>query len=128
MSMTPDEIRSLVRSLVAAEVRAAKSEGKYFEGVSDLPATHTLVELADALEKLRGLRPDPEEAIHRRSLERVLLVLTGISVGSLLAVSSWIAIDPSSQYDKDQRQSGLQAIGAITAALVGAVAGYSARK
>ena len=96
--------------------------------MSDLPATHTLVELADASEKLSGLRPDPEEAIHRRSLERVLLVLTGISVGSLLAVSSWIAIDPSSQYDKDQRQSGLQAIGAITAALVGAVAGYSARK
>ncbi len=96
--------------------------------MSDLPDTHTLVELADAFEKLRGLRPDPEEAIHRRSLERVLLVLTGISVGALLAVSSWIAIDPSGQYDKDQRQSGLQAIGAITAALVGAVAGYSARK
>jgi hypothetical protein len=58
--------------------------------VTELPDTHRLVELADAFEKLRGPRPDPQEA--------------------------------------DHRQQGLQALGGIAAALVGAVAGYSARR
>ena len=45
----------------------------------------------------------------------------------LVGVSSWIAIDPLSRYRGDQRQQGMQALGGLAAALVGAVAGYSAR-
>ena len=95
--------------------------------MSQLPDPQSLVALADAFEQLRGSRPDPEEAPHRRSLERMVLQLAGVSVLGLLTVSSWIAVDPTGRYQAEQRQQGLQALGAITASLVGAVAGYAAR-
>lgn len=96
--------------------------------MTELPDTHRLVELADAFEKLRGPRPDPQEADHRRALERIVLRFSGASLAFLLLVSSWIAVDPLGRYERDHRQQGLQALGGIAAALVGAVAGYSARR
>jgi len=96
--------------------------------VSQLPDSQSLAELADAFERLRGLRPNPEEDHHRRGRERLVLRLAGFVVLMLVGVSSWIAIDPLSRYRGDQRQQGMQALGGLAAALVGAVAGYSARR
>ena len=88
-----------------------------------LPDPQTLEALADAFEKLRGNRPDPADAGHRRNMETRIARLASYGVIALLGVSSWIAVDPLGRY----RQQGIQALGALTAALVGAVGGYSAR-
>jgi hypothetical protein len=50
-----------------------------------------------------------------------------VSVFALLAVCSWVAMDLQGRYGAQQRQQGLQGLGGVAAALVGAVAGYSAR-
>ena len=92
-----------------------------------LPDPQTLEALADAFEKLRGNRPDPADAGHRRNMETRIARLASYGVIALLAVSSWIAVDPLGRYQPEQRQQGIQALGALTAALVGAVGGYSAR-
>ncbi|NDC35535.1 MAG: hypothetical protein EBZ51_09200 [Synechococcaceae bacterium WB9_2_112] len=73
--------------------------------MSQLPDSQTLAELADTFERLRGLKANPEEERHRRGRERLVLRLAGLVV----------------------RQQGMQALGGLAAALVGAVAGYSAR-
>jgi hypothetical protein len=94
--------------------------------VSQLPAPQSLAELADAFERLRGLRPNAEEDHHRRGRERLVLRLAGCVVLTLVGVNSWVAIDPLNRYQGDQRQQGMQALGGLAAALLGAVAGYSA--
>ena len=53
--------------------------------------------------------------------------LGAVSVLALLAVCSWVAVDLQGRYSAEQRQQGLQGLGSVAAALVGAVAGYSAR-
>ena len=95
--------------------------------MSQLPDPQTLTQLADTFERLRGLRPNPEEDRHRRGRERLVLRLAGLVVLTLVGVSSWVAIDPLNRYQSEQRQQGMQALGSLAAALVGAVAGYSAR-
>jgi len=95
--------------------------------VSQLPDSQTLAELADTFERLRGLKANPEEERHRRGRERLVLRLAGLVVMTLVGVSSWVAIDPLNRYRGEQRQQGMQALGGLAAALVGAVAGYSAR-
>ncbi len=95
--------------------------------MNQLPDPQSLVELADTFERLQGRRSDPAEHAHRRGLERVVLRLGGISVLALLAVCSWVAVDLQGRYSAEQRQQGLQGLGSMAAALVGAVAGYSAR-
>jgi hypothetical protein len=95
--------------------------------VNQLPDSQTLAELADAFERLQGRRSDPAEEAHRRGLERVVVRLGAVSVLALLAVCSWVAVDLQGRYSAEQRQQGLQGLGSVAAALVGAVAGYSAR-
>lgn len=95
--------------------------------MNQLPDPQSLAELADAFELIRRPRPNPEEEDHRRGRERLMLRLAGLVVLSVVGVSSWVAIDPWSRYQDDQRQQGMQALGGLAAALVGAVAGYSAR-
>lgn len=95
--------------------------------MSDLPDVQSLAQLADAFERLQGRRHDPAEAAHRRGLERMVMRLAGLSVAALVLVCSWVAIDLLGRYSAEQRQLGLQGLGSAAAALVGAVAGYSAR-
>ncbi|MFM8524748.1 MAG: hypothetical protein ACKOCM_03910 [Cyanobacteriota bacterium] len=83
--------------------------------------------MADAFERLRHPRANPAEDDHRRGREGLMLRLAGLVVLTLVGVSSWIAIDPLNRYQSAQRQQGMQALGGLAAALVGAVAGYSAR-
>ena len=94
--------------------------------MNQLPDTQSLVELADTFERLQGRRPDPAQEAHRRGLERVVLRLGAVSVLSLLAVCSWVAVDLQGRYSAEQQQD-LQGLVSEAAALVGAVAGYSAR-
>lgn len=96
--------------------------------MSDLPEVQTVVALADAFEQLRGGKPDPADADHRRGLELLVARLAGVGVITLIGVSGWTATDPLSRYTAEQRQQGLQTLGAVTAALVGAVGGYSAKR
>ncbi len=95
--------------------------------MNQLPDSQTLAELADAFERLQGRRSDPAEEAHRRGLERVVVRLGAVSVLALLAVCSWVAVDLQGRYNAEQSQQGLQGLGSVAAALVGAVAGYSAR-
>lgn len=95
--------------------------------MSQLPDPQSLAELADTFERLQKRRRDPEEDAHRRGLEQVVVRLASFSVLTLLIVCSWVALDPQGRYSAEQRQQGLQGLGAVAAALVGAVAGYSAR-
>ena len=95
--------------------------------MNQLPDSQTLAELADAFERLQGRRSDPAAEAHRRGLERVVVRLGAVSVLALLAVCSWVAVDLQGRYSAEQRQQGLQGLGSVAAALVGAVAGYSAR-
>ncbi len=95
--------------------------------MNQLPDSQTLAELADAFVRLQGRRSDPAEEAHRRGLERVVVRLGAVSVLALLAVCSWVAVDLQGRYSAEQRQQGLQGLGSVAAALVGAVAGYSAR-
>lgn len=95
--------------------------------MSQLPDPQSLAQLADAFERLRSPRPNPAEDDHRRGRERLVLRLAGLVVLTLVGVSSWVATDPLNRYQSDQRQQGMQALGGLAAALVGAVAGYSAR-
>lgn len=95
--------------------------------MSQLPDPQSLAELADTFERLQRRRRDPEEDAHRRGLEQVVVRLASVSVLALLAVCSWVAMDPQGRYGAEQRQQGLQGLGGVAAALVGAVAGYSAR-
>lgn len=95
--------------------------------MSQLPDPQSLDQLVATFERLRSPRPNPEEDDHRRGRERLVLRLAGLVVLTLLGVSSWVATDPLNRYQSDQRQQGMQALGGLAAALVGAVAGYSAR-
>ncbi len=95
--------------------------------MSQLPDPQSLAELADTFERLQRRSRDPEEDAHRRGLEQVVVRLASFSVLTLLIVCSWVALDPQGRYSAEQRQQGLQGLGAVAAALVGAVAGYSAR-
>ena len=95
--------------------------------MSQLPDPHSLAELADTFERLQRRSRDPEEDAHRRGLEQVVVRLASFAVLTLLIVCSWVALDPQGRYRAEQRQQGLQGLGAVAAALVGAVAGYSAR-
>ena len=96
--------------------------------MNQLPDPQSLVELANAFEQLQGRRLNPAEEAHRRRLEDVVVRLAGVAVLALLTVCSWIAIDPAGRYSPEQRQQGLQGLGGVAAALVGAVAGYSAHR
>jgi hypothetical protein len=95
--------------------------------VSQLPDPQSLNELADAFERLQGRRSDPAEDAHRRGLERVVLGLAATTIAALIGVCSWISVDPQGRSKPEQRQQALQVLGSMGAALVGAVAGYSAR-
>ena len=95
--------------------------------MNQLPDSQTLAELADAFKRLQGRRSDPAEEAHRRGLERVVVRLGAVSVLALLAVCSWVAVDLQGRYNSEKPQQGLQGLGSVAAALVGAVAGYSAR-
>lgn len=93
-----------------------------------LPDPQSLDALVAAFERLQGTRSDPVDAMHRRGLETRLAQLAGYGVVALLVVSSWIAVDPLGRYRPEQREQGLQALGAVTAALVGAIGGYAAKR
>lgn len=95
--------------------------------MSQLPDPQSLNELVDAFERLQGRRLDPAEDAHRRSVELVVLGLAATTITALIAVCSWISVDPQGRSSSEQRQQALQVLGGMGAALVGAVAGYSAR-
>ncbi len=95
--------------------------------MTDLPDVQTVVALADAFERVRGGKPDPVDAAHRRGMENLVARLAAAGVVVMLGVSGWMALDPQGRYQADQRQQGLAALGAITATLIGAVGGYCAR-
>ncbi len=96
--------------------------------MSGIPDPQSLAALADAFELLQGRRTDPAEDAHRRGLERIVVRLAGGTIAALIAVCSWISVDLQGRYSTEQRQQSLQALGSMGAALVGAVAGYSARR
>lgn len=96
--------------------------------MSDLPEVQSVVALADAFERIRGGKPDPDDSRHRRRLEMLLAGLTGFGVVVLIGVCGWMAVDPQGRYVAEQRQQGVQGLGAIAAALVGAVGGYTAKR
>lgn len=95
--------------------------------MSQLPDPQSLNELADAFERLQGRRIDPKEDAHRRSLERIVVRLAATTIAALIGVCAWVSVDPQDRSTSEQRQQALQALGSMGAALVGAVAGYSAR-
>jgi hypothetical protein len=61
------------------------------------------------------------------ALERLVARLAVASVAVLVLASAWVAVDPQDRYNAEHRQLGLQGLGGVAAALVGAVAGYLAR-
>ena len=95
--------------------------------MTQLPDPQTVEALVGMFETLRGGRPDPVDAAHRRGLERLVARLAVASVAVLVLASAWVAVDPQDRYNAEHRQLGLQGLVGVAAALVGAVAGYLAR-
>jgi hypothetical protein len=92
------------------------------QGPDQPPQAIPIGDLVQAFERFDAIhrRPaDPEEAAHRRDLERLAARLAGFAVVVVLSVSGWIALDRENRYSDTMQQTAGGALLSLTSGLVG---------
>lgn len=80
---------------------------------------NALVEAFGKITALSHPSTDPEDAAHRRGLERLAARLAGFAVAVVLGVSGWIALDPQNRYSDTMQQTAGGALLSLASGLVG---------
>lgn len=92
------------------------------QAAAQLPEVVALDALVETFGKITALghRPtDPEDAAHRRGLERLAARLAGFAVVVVLGVSGWIALDTQNRYSDTMQQTAGGALLSLTSGLIG---------